>query len=209
MFGFVKNVIVGYIESLGKNMKKNQKISKSLKKHHIRKRRRKELKIIIWVIIFGTFFLGWGEYFASPVVASAPYERMNTMLPESADKKDLTCKEQLQIEAQKACFKHNLGTYCIDDLMGIAYTETTVFDCDANGDFGASHGPMQIHLGYHKHISQDQARDPNFAINWALDRMLHYKYPEYRSYAIMKHNGTPGTTKTLAYLNKVNYYVNK
>jgi len=140
----------------------------------------------------------------NPVQAEAPYALIQNTFPINIDK-ELTDKDRVYISAMKECAKHDMGEFCINDLMGMAWTESR-FDCNANGDGGASHGCFQIHLGYHKHITQEQARDTDFAVKWTLDRMINYKYPEYRSNAVMRHNGTPGIPATLAYLNSVNNY---
>ena len=193
-----------------KTNNKNQKISTSLKKYHKKKRiridRKKELKAIIWILLFvGLLGLYKTQAIVKPLQAQSPYARMNASFPVAGDKTNLTDKDKLFISATKECLKRDLGEYCVNDLMAMAYTESR-FNCNAIGDNGASHGCFQIHLGYHKHITQDQARDIDFAVKWTLDRMVHYNYPEYRSYAIMKHNGTPNTKKTLAYLKAVNNY---
>jgi soluble lytic murein transglycosylase-like protein len=89
--------------------------------------------------------------------------------------------------------------------MAMAWTESR-FNVNAIGDNGASQGLYQIHLGYHPEITQAQARDIEFSTNWTLNRLIAYGYPVYRSYAVMKHNGTPNTPNTLAYLSRVNNY---
>lgn len=187
-------------------MDKNKKISASLKRHYRTKRRNKEIKTIFWLIALIALIGIYTEHnILKPVQAEAPYARQNNTFPVAEDKKNLTDKERMFISAFKECKKRDLGDYCINDIMGMANKETK-FKCDTVGDFGASYGCLQIHLGFHPEISQKEARDPKFAVKWTLDRMEHYGYPEYRSYAIMKHNGTPNTPRTLAYLNSVNNY---
>jgi hypothetical protein len=110
---------------------------------------------------------------------------------------------QIREIANKECYKKGLGDYCINDLVGIAYAEHRDLDCERDGDNGKSWGCFQINSDYHN-ITREQALDLNFSINWTLNRMIHYGYPEYRSYAIMKHNGTPNTKRTLSYLATVN-----
>jgi hypothetical protein len=109
----------------------------------------------------------------------------------------------------EACRHHGLDNEnCRQDLMGIAYAETRDFT-NKIGDAGKSFGIMQIHLGYHRHITVEQANDIYFATKWTLARMIHNNYKTNRDVAIMKHNGTPNTSRTLAYLQTVNSYVNK
>lgn len=110
--------------------------------------------------------------------------------------------------AKEECDKQKLGDYCVDDLAAIGYTESR-FDCSVIGDGGKSFGCFQIHRGWHPDVSVAQAKDLKFAINWTLNRMVHYGYPTMRSYSIMKHNGTPGTVKTKAYLATVNNFLKK
>lgn len=115
---------------------------------------------------------------------------------------------QLLLASEQACKSVGMGDSCVNDLMGIAYTETRSFDYNAVGDKGKSYGAFQIHLGYHPDITIAQATDPYWAAKWTIKRMIAYGYPVYRSVAIQRHNGTPNTPATKAYLNTVNYYVN-
>jgi hypothetical protein len=167
---------------------------------------KKEIKIALWIIAFAALVSLYLEHqIIKPLEANAPPVR-HTSLPINPFKKNLTDKDKVYISAVKECMKKGLGQFCVNDLMAIAYTESG-FNCKVNGDLGASHGCYQIHLGYHPEITQAEARDPQFATNWTLNRLVHYGYPEYRAYAIMKHNGTPNTPKTKAYLKSVSYYL--
>jgi hypothetical protein len=179
---------------------KNKKISKSLKHYHKHKRVMKEVKTLLWAILILTIVC---QFRPAGVIAEEEFTK-NYSLPVAEDR-EMSIAEQIRYTAQKECSKRNLGDYCIKDIMGMAWTESR-FNKNAIGDNGASHGILQIHLGYHPHITQEQARDIEFSINWALDRMEYYGYPEYRSYAVMKHNGTPNTRRTLNYLASVNNY---
>lgn len=93
--------------------------------------------------------------------------------------------------------------YCVKDLYAMAMKETRLNPL-AVGDGGKSYGLFQIHRGYHPDITVAQAQDPLWAATWTLNRLESKGYPLYRSSAIMAHNGTPGTSKTLAYLASVN-----
>jgi hypothetical protein len=110
--------------------------------------------------------------------------------------------------AKKSCAARRFGEYCPQDLLAIAYVESR-FNCQKVGDKGMSFGCYQIHLGYHPNISKAQAKDLNFAINWALNRLVSKGYPKYRSVSLMAHNGTPNSPKTLAYLSLINAYREK
>ncbi|RJQ67314.1 MAG: hypothetical protein C4519_24265 [Desulfobacteraceae bacterium] len=165
----------------------------------------KDLKILIWLILFTALIGFYAKHnVIKPAEANAPNDAINYRLPFNDDK-EMTDKDIIYAVAMRECYAHGYGKLCRNDLMGIANKESK-FDCTANGDFGASHGCFQIHLGYHPEITQEEARDPEFATKWTFKRLLHYGYPEYRSYAIMRHNGTPGTEKTLSYLEAVNNY---
>jgi hypothetical protein len=110
---------------------------------------------------------------------------------------------QIHLIAEEECNKRGHGDFCIKDMLAMAWTESRL-DPNAIGDNGASHGLYQIHLGYHPHITQAQARDIEFSIKWTLDRLEKYNYPVYRSYAIRRHNGSATNPRTLAYLDSVN-----
>lgn len=117
-----------------------------------------------------------------------------------------TDRQKVERIAEEECTKRGLGDFCTKDILGIAYAESR-FDCNVVGDNGKSFGCFQIHRGWHPTVTVDQAKDIQFAINWTIDRLVNNKYPVMRSNAIMKHNGTPGTVKTKAYLATVNQYI--
>lgn len=114
---------------------------------------------------------------------------------------------QVWLASEQACKYVGLGDSCIQDLMGIAYTETRSFNYKALGDGSKSYGAFQIHRGYHPEVTIEQATDPYWAAKWTIKRMIAYGYPTNRSVAIMKHNGTPNTPATLGYLSTVNKYI--
>jgi hypothetical protein len=180
-------------------MTKNEKISKSLKLHY---RTKKTIKSVKKISIFIAIVM-WVSFLAG-AEAKAP-EARQWGLPVSGDRTDISIADQIRIVARQECNKKDLGRYCEDDLMAMAWTESR-FNVNAIGDNGASQGLYQIHLGYHPEITQAQARDIEFSTNWTLNRLIAYGYPVYRSYAVMKHNGTPNTPNTLAYLSRVNNY---
>ena len=170
------------------------------------KKTKKEIKILIWLILFIALIGFYNKHLILSTTAQAPSDRY-AYLPDNLNRELKTDKDKIRLEAYKICNEYGLGDNCRLDLEGIVYAETIVFDCNANGDFGASHGCYQIHLGYHPEITQEQARSVKFATKWTLDRLLHYGYPKYRSYAIRRHNGSANNPKTLTYLNKVNNYI--
>lgn len=180
-----------------------------MKKQKLKQKRlqqKKELKIIFWIVTIGVLITGWGEYlFKNIAYASAPYARQNNSFPIASDKQNLTDKDKIFIASAKECWKRDLGNQCIKDLQGIANKETR-FKCDEIGDQGNSYGCYQIHRGYHPEITVEQARDPKFATAWTLNRLIAYNYPEYRSTAIRRHNGSPTNPKTLKYLQGVNSF---
>ena len=115
-------------------------------------------------------------------------------------------EDQIKRIGKIECEKRGFGESCVDDLLGMAFTETR-FNCEAVGDNGKSYGCFQIHLGYHKEITKEQAKDLNFSIPWTLNRLIAKGYPTLRSVSIMMHNGTPNTPKTKAYLASINEYI--
>lgn len=129
-------------------------------------------------------------------------ERESYLIPRKSD------RDEIERVAKIVCAEKGLGDYCWKDLVGITYAEHHDFNCSEKGDKGYSVGCYQIYRAIHTTITEEQAMDIDFATNWTLNRMIHYGYPVMRSYAIMKHNGTPGTDKTLKYLQTVNSYAN-
>lgn len=117
-----------------------------------------------------------------------------------------TTKQAIQRIGKVECEKRGMGQDCVNDLVGMAFVESS-FNCNAVGDSGKAHGCFQIHRGYHKSVTVEQARDLNFSIPWTLNRLIAKGYPEFRSASIQMHNGTPNTSKTKAYLNAVNEYI--
>lgn len=120
-------------------------------------------------------------------------------------------REKIIEKAQEICNKKYMPDYCYKDLTAMAWKETT-FNCNnphkpTVGDNGESHGCFQIHTGYNKNVTPEQAEDLDFAINWTLNRMIHFGYYNDREYAIMRHNGSAYTQTTLTYLRKINNYI--
>ena len=122
-------------------------------------------------------------------------------------KKEPTVMQKVHDQAYIQCQLRGFGDWCVKDLKAMVFTETR-FKCNDVGDNGKSYGCYQIHLGYHPHITKEQARDISWSTAWTLNRLVQNGYPEYRSRAIMMHNGTPNTDKTRAYLSTINNYIN-
>lgn len=175
------------------NMKKQNK------KHKIIRR----IYLASLIILFSyVLILGIQGTAAKDDVASLVPQPLTTVLAaEVAPETDKTPLDEVFIETCKA--EGFYEPFCWKDLKAMAIVESNL-NTQAVGDSGFSSGLFQIHRGYHKHITVEQAEDPVFASEWTLNRMVHYGYPEYRSYSVMKHNGTPNTAKTLHYLEKVN-----
>lgn len=184
-------------------------------------------QVLYWEIILGTtwvlsiVFCGLDNYtknyiselntkevFKHEFIQVAKAETLNSEKPKIAEVAKESVEVMIRRIAKEECDKQKLGDYCVDDLVAIGYTESR-FDCNVIGDGGKSFGCFQIHRGWHPDVSVAQAKDLKFAINWTLNRMVHYGYPTMRSYSIMKHNGTPGTVKTKAYLATVNNFLKK
>jgi len=64
------------------------------------------------------------------------------------------------------------------DMYGVStYVLHTVIRCESNyntyalGDSGKSRGLVQIHSGYNPHVSDAEAYDPDFAINFLAENL--------------------------------------
>jgi hypothetical protein len=135
-------------------------------------------------------------------------EEKNIITENKLSVNPLEIENEIKRISKEECGKRKLGDFCQKDLLAIAYTEHRDLNCDRKGDGGKSVGCYQIHLGYHPEVTVEQAKDLKFSIAWTLNRLVANKYPVKRSIAVMKHNGTPWTKKTLAYLKSVNSYKN-
>ena len=135
-------------------------------------------------------------------------EEMNIIHDNKLSVNPLEIENEIKRISKEECGKRKLGDFCQKDLLAIAYTEHRDLNCNRKGDGGKSVGCYQIHLGYHPEVTAEQAKDLKFSIAWTLNRLVANKYPQKRSIAVMKHNGSPWTKKTLAYLKSVNRYNN-
>lgn len=70
------------------------------------------------------------------------------------------------------------------------------------GDGGHSHGYFHI-MDYHK-VPASCSENLECSADWTLKRMIRLGYKTNPGVAVMKHNGTPNTKATLAYLDSVN-----
>lgn len=92
--------------------------------------------------------------------------------------------------ATRVCSKKFSGgalSVCYRDILAIAWTESR-FDNEAVGDHGKSFGAFQIYTNVHKHVTQEQANDFEWAATWTLDRLISQGYMEYRTWALGSHN---------------------
>lgn len=186
--------------------KKRIKNIKRTKRTGVNTKCRNDVKKVLWVMAL-TGLIGFYSSHFNPVYGSINDFTQNNVLPQTGEKEFKTDKEKIIYYSLVECQKRGMGEACALDIQGMAYTESR-FNCKAIGDAGKSKGCLQIHQGFHPHITQEQAEDPQFAISWTLNRMTNYGYPEYRSRAIRKHNGSPTNPATLSYLQKVNNYIN-
>ena len=95
-----------------------------------------------------------------------------------------------------------LGDQCAIDLKAIAIKESGEDDT-AIGDGGTSFGRFQIHLPAHPEITIEEAQDIKFATNWTVNNLVSNGYPEYRTYAIRRHNGSADNPITYEYFLEV------
>lgn len=115
-------------------------------------------------------------------------------------------KEQIRTIAAEECAAAQLGSRCVEDTLGIAWTESR-FDCSQIGDGGNSHGCFQIYRVAHPEVTIAQARDIDFATRWTVRNLAGHKYAKNRDIAVRMHNGDPTIPKTKTYLEEVNKYV--
>ena len=95
---------------------------------------------------------------------------------------------ELLPRAAAVCAKVGLATDpCARDLVAMAWKESR-FNQNAIGDGGKSASWFQIQTKMHK-VSMACAKDFDCAAEWTINRMKSKGYPEYRSFAIEKHNG--------------------
>lgn len=180
------------------------------------KQKARENKIILMSFISLVLLAGildaifGGKIIKEVFLAEQPKEEINIEIVELISK-NYQQEIDLRLAVEQACKyvnaeKWGLQDQCELDLIAMAHTETQEdpFNCQLVGDGGKSKGCFQIHQGYHSHITDEQAQDPYWASIWTIKRLISKGYPEYRSNAIMAHNGTPGITATLKYLEKVN-----
>lgn len=120
-------------------------------------------------------------------------------------REQLPVKDQIRLLAEAECSKLKLGGMCVQDTLGIAWTESR-FDCSVIGDEGNSYGCFQIYRQAHPEVTVKQAQDVEFATRWTVNNLAEHGYTTNRDRAVMKHNGTPYTAKTLAYLTSVKSY---
>jgi len=190
-----------------KKSSKSCRISKSLKRYHKRKQTKKDVKKVLWITALFALAGFYSNHF-NPVYGSINDFTQNNVLPQNGERELKTDKDKIIVYSQIECQKRGLHIdNCSMDIQGMAYKETK-FKCNAVGDNGNSKGCLQIHQGYHPHITTEQAEDPQFAVSWTIDRMISKGYPEYRSASIRSHNGSPTNPKTYNYLMAVNNYIN-
>jgi hypothetical protein len=122
-----------------------------------------------------------------------------------AKRSSSTNEEEIRRIATIKCEEKEMGAGCADDIVAMAWVESR-FNPDAVGDNGLAIGVLQLHLGYHKHITKEQAKDIEFSIDWTLNRLKAKDYINNRNFAVRSHNGSPTNPKTLAYLQAVNNF---
>lgn len=86
-------------------------------------------------------------------------------------------------------------TFCQADMLAVAYNESR-FDCSAVNHNGEdSHGCHQIHLGVHRHVTEEQAHNYRWSAAWTFNRLVLNGWRprtingQANRYSIMRHNG--------------------
>lgn len=89
-----------------------------------------------------------------------------------------------------ACGKAGLAASpCVNDLVAMNWAETRFKPMPQVGDAGLSHGYFQIQLAMHG-VTKKCANDFDCAADWTVEHLKGNGYPEMRTYAISKHNGS-------------------
>lgn len=91
------------------------------------------------------------------------------------------------------------GMDCPGTLYAMAYQESRLGQAMI-GDGGRSIGWFQIHRGFHPSVGDTCSMDLECSANWTLNRLISQGFLIDPDTAIMLHNGTPNTPKTLSYL---------
>jgi len=148
-------------------MNKNQKISSSLKKHYRRKKAKKQIIILIWIL---SLVVLMGIYTTHDVLrttqAKAPEDYIHGKLPESTNAK-LTVPMQIRLLAKQENFQWP------DYLVRLAYCESR-FDTSAineNGGHSLDRGLFQINKKYHPEVSNECAFDLTCSTKWTMMRI--------------------------------------
>jgi hypothetical protein len=129
-----------------------------------------------------------------------PLDQFEIDFPESEKEKALEVLKSV-------CLSRNQTKDCYKILYGMAMTESRM-NAFALGDSSMSLGFFQIHKGYHPNVPDSCRTSLRCSAEWTLDRMIRYGFEKNTDVAIMRHNGTPNTHKTLAYLSEVKKYAN-
>lgn len=110
------------------------------------------------------------------VQAPAPEEPSSSTPPIEEAKTKEDYERQLEAIAKAKNLPENKVQEIKETIGGVKGTgcpngEST-WNPEAVGDGGKSHGLVQIHLPAHPHITEAEAKDPDFALNFIVDKFL-------------------------------------
>lgn len=139
-----------------------------MKKNKNQNQQKKELKILIWILVF--FALTGFSYTHQALKitqAQAPYEMQNNRLPINPDKENPSVMERIRIIAYQEGFRFP------DYLSRLAYCESRydLFALNANKDGTIDRGVFQINDYWHPDVSTAQAMDLEFATKWTIEKI--------------------------------------
>lgn len=92
----------------------------------------------------------------------------------------MTVKTPAQIE-DYIIYKAMAEQLDVNTVLNIARCESR-FYADRVGDGGKSYGVFQIHLPAHPEVSAEQALNPAWNVNWAIEQMVLGKFKMWSCY---------------------------
>lgn len=155
-------------------MNKNKKISISLKRYHKRKQMKKDIKKIVWIILFLALTGFYIKHF-EPIYASENDYAQNTSFPKSADKTNLTVYEERQIVANKIRATAELRNFQYPDyLVNLSCCESLLGSKLENnkGNYPAhstDKGFFHINDFWHAEVPKECVYDLSCSANWTMD----------------------------------------
>lgn len=154
------------------------------------------LAIFSVLLIKEMFFIPRTITIVNPIVAEASQEALGEVIEVKA-----------VTDTTDDILKRVGSKYELDwKILKGMYLKETQGDCSRIGDKQMpkpSVGCFQISMYFHNDVSYENAMDLEWSADWTAKRLKRYSDKGGIDYAVMAHNGTPNTAKTLNYLNDV------